>query len=159
LRNDLISCPFANKYYFAIEAVGGFINGRLVKNNNNQKLTKKLSGLVGYDLTKNKSKYLSWLNVRSLIQLESKRVFETWAPVVDFYLLFENKIDSIIVYNNETFDVIGGDFIAKNLGYHVLNFDNTVFNEIEEYKELSTFIVSKSQTIDDTTKNQLSVLS
>ena len=135
-----ISYPFVNKWYYAIKGMGVYANGVSYEISVSEN-TRKLSGLIGYEVAKNPLKYSIWLDLRNKIQLFSNRVFETWSPVIDFYLLFERKIDTIIIYENEFFDVVGGILIAKELGLNFFTLNgNTPLKNDNIHKYISGII-------------------
>lgn len=142
-----ISFPFVNKWYFAINGAGAYLNGKFLDRIEFLKPTKKISGLVGYEVTKNREKYLSWLNTRNQVQINCKRVFETWAPIIDFYLLFENKIDTIIAYENEFFDLLGGALIARELGFTNLTFRGEEYKFSEKLEPLVSMVITSDTSL------------
>lgn len=144
-----ISYPFVDKWYFAIENKGAYLNGTLTDKTKSLEPTKKISGLIGYEVTKNKEKYLNWLNARNQIQINCKRVFETWAPIIDFYLLFENKIDTIIAYENEFFDLLCGALIAKEMGFKNLTFQGSEFEFSEKLEPVVSMVITCDTILSD----------
>lgn len=115
---SIISYPFVGKVFSAYIGSGTLLNGKQLTKPNCLK-SKRISILVGYSTVKNHFEYSKFLDYRKSLQLESNRIFETWCPVVDFTLLLEGYLDSIIFYSNEFYDSLRGIFLAEELGYSV----------------------------------------
>ena len=48
-----------------------------------------------------------------------KRVLRTWAPAIDWGFMASGKLDGVVAYRNETWDLAGGVMIAQEAGAEV----------------------------------------
>lgn len=104
--------PVLNKMYFAEKGKGVFLN--------NKKLNAPIMRSLSY-VSINFSHKDKWLSKRKifdkLYKSGLKRVLNNWSPNLDFCMLAEGKISSVISNDSLIFDYAPGYLIAKEAGY------------------------------------------
>jgi len=138
LTLGVIYDPLLDDLVYAINGKGAFHNE--TKLTSRPKLTDKQTvGIItGYANSNNQYK------VMDKVASKVRRQFVNWAPTVDFKLLAEGKIDSIISTEAESEDHIAGLLIAKEIGLVIKTFDGADFYPDKFERVLPNIIITKN---------------
>ena len=132
--------PFLDKMAYAEKGKGAFMNGNLIEKADTPADSSQIISIVaGYPNQHLQKQMMFELNDKV------KRILTHWAPSIDFMMLAEGKIDSIISLESETEDQLAGILIAEESGCSVKMIEGNDF-KLEQFSEfLPRLVISRSE--------------
>jgi myo-inositol-1(or 4)-monophosphatase len=155
-----LSNAFTNRIYIAKKGQGVFLN-QVPFNELKFYGKERAAACVGYKVFENDVERKKWYDLNDYItRLKKGRYFHSWAPVIDFDLLFRGELEALLFYKNETHDLLGGSLISRELGYEIFDVQgnnwswkvgqnfSTLLITREKKMELSTGILQKLKELE-----------
>jgi myo-inositol-1(or 4)-monophosphatase len=116
--------PISKQLFEATKDGGAFLNGVPISPSSNSDLQQSVCSFIqGHDL-KDSPELIS---IKSKVSNNFRRVISTWAPALDWALLYFGGIDVLISYESELEDMFAGLLIAKESGVKITNFSGKDF--------------------------------
>ncbi|MBD3363374.1 hypothetical protein GF362_06680 [Candidatus Dojkabacteria bacterium] len=112
------------KMYCAVRNQGAEINENKIQNKNEvQNLTKATICFIrGHRTFSVQTLLEEGNNLEEKLEGQFRRVIKMWAPVVDWGLLAEGKINAVICFEDELQELYAGTLLAKEAGLEVVDF-------------------------------------
>ncbi|HUX87090.1 MAG TPA: inositol monophosphatase [Chloroflexota bacterium] len=114
--------PFSGRVWTAMQGFGARCDGRTIQVNTVPVPARAVIAYVqGYPVSSDET-----LRIYVALLGKVKRVLSNWAPLLDWCLLAEGRIDAVISLDSEPEDQFGGALIAREAGAHLFDFQGKV---------------------------------
>ncbi len=142
-----LSNAFTNRIYVSKKGQGVFLN-RSPFDKQSLRGQERVAACTGYRVFENISERDKWYDLNDYIsRLKKGRYFHSWAPVIDFDLLFRGELEALLFYENEIHDLLGGSLIAEELGYEILDAQRKNWSW-KVGQNLSTLLITRDKKMD-----------
>ncbi|MBU1131559.1 inositol monophosphatase [Patescibacteria group bacterium] len=136
----VINNPVTKQTFYAEKGKGTFLNGKRARVNGVKNLEDCVAAYsCGWQTPRARS-----INLKKKIHgIGIKRILANWAPVYDFCLLASGKIETMICYNNELHDFVGGLLLVREAGGKITDFKGKPLKN----DRVNTFLMTNGTSI------------
>ncbi|MFB4160868.1 inositol monophosphatase [Geomicrobium sp. JSM 1781026] len=113
--------PMVDQLYCAIEGEGSYVNNEQFTMTRTEKELRQLSvaWIQGHHVQRTREAVL----LRQHIDTYCKRMIRTWAPTLVWNMLAKGKLDGIVLYDSEGYDLYSGMLMVKEARGEIIDFD------------------------------------